>query len=147
MRKLLQNKTDKTYQKFITKCGRGLLKSPSSITNCNRLFLQSSSGITKYDSYFKVRRNTTSYSKNMHLSLHEKPYSPSAGISWKAQKDHVNIIFTSTFWLKKDRIFHQRKVQNKTFPVVSKNHLSINFLAQKKAVFPISKMFKTRTIQ
>ena len=32
-----------------------------------------------------------------HLSLHRKLYFPDPGISWKAQKDEVNIIFTSTF--------------------------------------------------
>ena len=34
-----------------------------------------------------------------HSSLHQKPYFSSPGISWKAQKDQVNIIFPSTFWL------------------------------------------------
>ena len=56
-------------------------------------------------------------------SLHEKPYFPSPGISWKAKKDHVNIIFLPTFWMKKDRISHHRKVQNKNFSVISKYYL------------------------
>ena len=42
-------------------------------------------------------------------SLHEKPYFPSPGISWKAQKDQVNIIFPSTFWLKKRPYFPSPK--------------------------------------
>ena len=74
---------------------------------------------------------------------HEKPYFPGPGISWKAQKDQVNITFTSTFWLKKDRISHHRKDQNKNFlvaqhkniSVISKYHLSINFLPQKRPHF------------
>ena len=33
--------------------------------------------------------------------LHEKPYFPGTGIAWKAQKDQVNSIFTSTLWIKK----------------------------------------------
>ena len=81
------------------------------------------------------------------ITLREKPYFPGPGISKKAQKDHVNIIFPLTFWLKKDRISHHRKVQNKNFSVTSKYHLSINFLTQKKTVFPITEKFKTRTFQ
>ena len=42
-------------------------------------------------------------------TLHEKPYFPSPGISWKAQKDQVNIIFPSTFWLKKRSYFPSPK--------------------------------------
>ena len=61
-------------------------------------------------------------------------------------QESVNIILASTFWLKKDRISHHRKVQNMSFSVISKYHLSINFLAQKRAVFSIPEKFKT-TIQ
>ena len=71
MRKILQNETDNSYQKFITKYDRGLLQSasgitkydrlllqsPSGITKCDRLLLQSASGITKCDSCYKVRRD------------------------------------------------------------------------------------------
>ena len=35
--------------------------------------------------------------KKSGFTLPEKPYFPSHGISWKAQKDQVNIIFLSTF--------------------------------------------------
>ena len=42
----------------IMKCDRLLLQSASGNTKCNRLLLQSASGITKYDSYYKLRRNT-----------------------------------------------------------------------------------------
>ena len=45
MRQSLQNGTENSYQKFITKRDRSLL--------------QSVSGITKCDSYYKVRRNNT----------------------------------------------------------------------------------------
>ena len=81
------------------------------------------------------------------IALHEEPCFLSPGISWKAQKDQVNIIFPSTFWLKKDHISHHRKFQNKKFLVFNKYHLSINFLAQKKTIFPIFEKFKTRTFQ
>ena len=47
MRQLLQNETESSHQKFITKC--------------NRLLLQSASGIKKCDSYYKVRRNIGIY--------------------------------------------------------------------------------------
>ena len=71
MRQLLQNETENSYQKFVTKCDRGLLQSASGITKCDRLLLQSASGITKCDrlllqsasgitkcdSYYKVRRS------------------------------------------------------------------------------------------
>ena len=59
MRQLLQNETENSYRKFVTKCDRGLLQSASGITKCNRLLLQSASGNTKCDSYYKVRRNTS----------------------------------------------------------------------------------------
>ena len=45
----------------------------------------------------------------MHESLHEKPYFPSPRLSWKAQKDQVNITFPSTFWLKKRPYFPPSK--------------------------------------
>ena len=63
----------------------------------------------------------------MHLKnvLHEKPFFLAPGISWKSQKDQASITFPSTFWLKKDRISHLRKVKNKNFPVISKYHPSI----------------------
>ena len=76
------------------------------------------------------------------LTLHEKPYFPGPGISWKAPKDQADIIFTSAFCLKKDRISNHRKVQNKDFSVNSKNHLSINFLSQKRPYFPFPKSSK-----
>ena len=80
-------------------------------------------------------------------SLQENPYCPSPGISWKAQKDQVNTIFPSTFWLKKDHVSHHWKVQNKNISVIIKYHLSIIFLAHKKTVFPISQKFKPTTFQ
>ena len=72
----------------------------------------------------------------------QKPYFTSPGISWKAQKDQVNIIFPSTFWLKKDRISHSWKDQNKHFSVISKYHLSIIFLNQKRPYFSFLKRSK-----
>ena len=58
VRKLLQNETDNSYQKFITTCDRGLLQSALGIKKCDRLLLQSAPGITKCDSFYKVRHNT-----------------------------------------------------------------------------------------
>ena len=49
MRKLLQNETDSSYQKFITKCDRVLLQSASGITKCDRILLQSALGIKRCD--------------------------------------------------------------------------------------------------
>ena len=46
---------------------------------------------------------------NILVTLHEKPYFPGSGISWKAQKDQANITFTSTFWLKKNTVFPSPK--------------------------------------
>ena len=57
----------------------------------------------------------------LHISQHtlrEKPYFPSPTISWKAQKDQVNIIFSSIFWLKKRPYFPS--------PRRSKQELHIN---------------------
>ena len=76
------------------------------------------------------------------LTLHEKQYLPDPGISRKAQKDQVSVTFTSTFWLKKDRISHHRKAQNMNFSVISKHHLSINFLPQQRPYFPSGKSSK-----
>ena len=42
-------------------------------------------------------------------ALREKPYFPRSGISWKDKKDQVNIIFPSTFWLKKIPYFPSPK--------------------------------------
>ena len=58
MRWLLQNDTENSYNKGITKCDRLLLQSASGITKSDRLLLQSASGITNCDSCYKVRRNT-----------------------------------------------------------------------------------------
>ena len=57
----------------------------------------------------------------------QKAIFPRLEISWKAQKDQVNIIFPLTFCIKKDRISHLRKVQNKNSLVTSKYHFFINF--------------------
>ena len=59
MRQLLQNETENSYQKFVTKCDRGLLKNASGIPKCDRLLLESALGITKCGSYYKVGRNNT----------------------------------------------------------------------------------------
>ena len=78
----------------------------------------------------------------MQITLHEKPYFKGPGISWKAQKDQVNIIFSSTFWLRKDRTSH-RKVQDKNFSVTSKYHLFHLLLDSKKIpYFPSTKSSK-----
>ena len=47
------------------------------------------------------------------------------------------------FLPKKDRISHHRIVQNKNFSVTSKYHVSINFLTQKRTVFPITEKLKS----
>ena len=57
MGQLLQNETENSYQKFITKCDRGLLQSASSIAKCDHCYynvpqvLQSVTGC-----YYKVRQ-------------------------------------------------------------------------------------------
>ena len=74
---------------------------------------------------------------NIHWSLHKKPYFHSPAISWKAQKQQVNIIFS--FGSKKTVFPTSEKVQNKNFSIISKYNLSINFLAQKRPYFPFPK--------
>ena len=64
--------------------------------------------------------------------------------SKRPRKYHLSINFLT---LKKDRISNHQKVQKKNFPVISKHHIFVNFLAQEKTVFPISKKAKTRTFQ
>ena len=56
----------------------------------------------------------------------------------------VNIIFPSSFCLKKDRISHYIKVQNQNFLVISKYQLFINFLPQKRPHFPFPKSSKQK---
>ena len=51
--------------------------------------------------------------------------------------------FHQLFDSKKDRISHLRKVQKKNFPVISKYHLYIDFLAQKSPYFHIWKVQNT----
>ena len=48
-------------------------------------------------------------------AMHEKPYLLSSGILWKAQKDQVNIIFSSTFWLRKRPFPISEKFKTRTF--------------------------------
>ena len=48
---------------------------------------------------------------------------------------------------KKDRISHDRKIQNKGFSVISKHHLFHQLLCSKKTIFPITEKFKTRAFQ
>ena len=46
---------------------------------------------------------------NLATTLHEKPYFSGPGISWKAQRDQVNITFRSTFSLKERPCFPSSK--------------------------------------
>ena len=55
-------------------------------------------------------------------------------------RQQSNVIFSLTFFSKKDRISHSRKVQNKNFLVINKYHISINFLAQKDRIFHAQKI-------
>ena len=71
MKRLLQNATENSYQKFVTKCNKGLLQSASDIRMCVRLLLQSVSGITKCDSYYKVKSNNV-HRNNMYFGEIEK---------------------------------------------------------------------------
>ena len=73
-----------------------LIKSPKSKRNFDPFVLPQ-------DSSFCVEKLGTNLlclkQKHSDGSLREKPYFPSFGISWKAQKDQVNN-FPSNFWLK-----------------------------------------------
>ena len=63
-------------------------------------------------------------------TLHEKPYFPGPGVSWKAQKGQVIISFPSTILAQKKNAFSIfEKFKNRNFSVISKYHLSINCLA------------------
>ena len=59
---------------------------------------------------------------------------------WGNKGSKSNVIFSLTFFSKKDRISHSRKVQNKNFLVINKYHISINFLAQKDRIFHAQKI-------
>ena len=76
---------------------------------------------------------------------------------WHCAKNHISQVleyhgklkkamyissFHQHFDWKKDRISHHRKVQNKNFSVTSQNHLSFNFLNQKRPFFPSPKSSK-----
>ena len=56
------------------------------------------------------------------ITLHQKRFFSSPGISLKPRKDYLNIIFLpSNFSIKIDSFSHLRKVQNKNFSVISKH--------------------------
>ena len=83
------------------------------------------------------------------LSLHEKLYFPSPGISWKVQKYHENINFLDKkrpYFLSlknsKQELFSTQKIW---YSILKKISFYTNFLNQKKTVFSISKKFKIRT--
>ena len=59
--------------------------------------------------FIKEKKNCHFKPSELKQTLHEKPYFPGPGISWKAQKDQVNIIFPSAFWLKKRSYFPSPK--------------------------------------
>ena len=65
----------------------------------------------------------------------------------KLKKTKYVLSFYQHLGWKKDHISHHRKVQNKSFSLISKYHLSINLLIKKKTVFPITEKFETRTFQ
>ena len=52
----------------VTKCDKNLLQRASCITKCDKLLLQSASGITKCGSYYKVRRNSSSFGRSYDTS-------------------------------------------------------------------------------
>ena len=71
----------------------------------------------------------------MLMKLHEKPYSPSPAISWKAKKKRkVSVIFLLSFWLKKRPYLESLKSSNKNFSVINKYHIYMNFLSQKNHI-------------
>ena len=59
--------------------------------------------------------------KTKSRTLLQKPWVPSPGMPWKAQKYQVNIIFPSNFWIIKDRISNLWIVQNKSVSVISED--------------------------
>ena len=48
-------------------------------------------------------------------SVYHCTYFPGSGISWKAQKEQVNITITSTFWLTKTVFRITEKLKTRTF--------------------------------
>ena len=78
----------------------------------------------------------------MDISLHEKPYLPDLRISWKVQKDKVNIIFTSTFLLKKTAFPITEKFKTRTFQQPINIIFSLTFFSQKRPYFPSPKSSK-----
>ena len=62
----------------------------------------------KSDGYFWIKKDKFG-DKRYEQALRKNSYFPGPGISQKAQKDHTNIIFPSTFWLKKRPYFPSPK--------------------------------------
>ena len=105
-----------------------------------------------HDKYITTPEFNKSTAENFPARLaqttpHKKPYFRSPAISWKAQKDHVNIIFPSTFWLKKRPHFPSLKSSKQE--LFSNQEISSfhQLFRSKKTVFSISEKFKTRTFQ
>ena len=81
---------------------------------------------------------------NSFLAVEETVFPIAKNFKTKIFQESVNAIFLLTFWFKKDLISHPRTVQNKNFSVISKYHISINFLAREKTVFFISENVKKK---
>lgn len=81
-------------------------------------------------------KNTKYMSSVHHLFGSEKDcISISKNFKTRTFQQSLNTIFQSTFYLKKDRISHLPKVQNKNFSLISKRQIFIKFLAQKRLYF------------
>ena len=76
--------------------------------------------------------------------MQEKPYFPGPEISWKAQapKYQVNIIFTSTFWLKKTVFPITEKFKTRTFQEPVNIIFPSTFSLKKRPYFPPPKKTK-----
>ena len=85
--------------------------------------------------------------------LDKKPYFPSPGISWKAQKYQVNIIFPSTFLIKRPHFPFPKILKEELFrnhwtwdSMLDKISSYINFFGSKKTLLSISEQLKARTL-
>ena len=76
----------------------------------NESFLDANGDIANFS---PANINSTSFEFKQKITgktaLYEKPYFPGPEISWKAQKDQVNIIIPSSFWLKRRSYFPSLK--------------------------------------
>ena len=117
---------------------------------CEALVLQYAARKNIFPRFWNIigsSKRPCNYQLSINVLAEKRPYFPSPKSSNQELSSNQEIYFRQLFGLRKDHIYHFWNGQNKNFSVISKYHISVNFLAQEKIVFLISEKVKTRTFQ